>query len=123
MISSCCARLKQVHASLLYEALNNSITPAGHRVAVFLDSRRLVKGEDWERGFGTGLLRSVVALPLVSQGMLDPFAALRGSDEDVADNLFKELLIMQSVADTSVSNLRRIYPILIGRPSPPSDPR
>ena len=32
-----------VHASMLYDALNNSVTPAGHRVIVFLDAKRLVK--------------------------------------------------------------------------------
>ena len=38
-----------MHAALLYDALNNTITPAGHRVIVYLDVRRLVKGEDWEQ--------------------------------------------------------------------------
>ena len=115
--------LAQVHAALLYEALNNSVTPAGRRVAVFLDARRLVKGEDWEQGFASGLLRSVVALPLVSLGMLEPLAALRGGDDDAADNLFKELLIMQAVSGAGAGNLRRIYPILIGQPCGPKDPR
>ena len=38
-----------MHAALLYDALNNTVTPAGHRVIVYLDVRRLVKGEDWEQ--------------------------------------------------------------------------
>jgi hypothetical protein len=112
-----------VHATLLYEALNNSVTPAGHRVAVFLDTRSLVKGEGWEQGFTSGLLRSLVALPLVSLGMLEPLAALRGEDFDAADNLFKELLIMQAVSGAGTGNLRRIYPILVGQPCDPTDPR
>jgi hypothetical protein len=32
----------QFHAMLLYEVLNNTITPAGHRVIVYLDVKRLV---------------------------------------------------------------------------------
>ena len=39
----------KLHAALLYDALNNTVTPAGHRVIVYLDVRRLVKGEDWEQ--------------------------------------------------------------------------
>ena len=38
-----------MHAALLYDALNNTVTPAGHRVIAYLDVRRLVKGEDWEQ--------------------------------------------------------------------------
>jgi len=30
------------------QALNNTATPGGLRVAVFLDTKRLVKGEDWQ---------------------------------------------------------------------------
>jgi hypothetical protein len=36
-----CVRV-QYHAMLLYEVLNNTITPAGHRVIVYLDVKRLV---------------------------------------------------------------------------------
>ena len=39
----------KLHAALLYDALNNTVTPAGHRVIAYLDVRRLVKGQDWEQ--------------------------------------------------------------------------
>jgi hypothetical protein len=29
--------------------LNNTVTPAGHRVINYLDVKRLVSGEDWEQ--------------------------------------------------------------------------
>ena len=31
------------------QVLNNTVTPAGHRVINYLDSKRLVSGEDWEQ--------------------------------------------------------------------------
>ena len=85
------------HATMLYDVLNNTTTPAGHRVIVYLDVKRLVKGEDWEEGFSLGLLNSLVALPLVSQGMVEPLARLSGSMEDREDNVAKELVIMQVI--------------------------
>jgi predicted kinase len=33
---------EKFHAHLLYEVLNNTITPGGHRVIVYLDAKRLV---------------------------------------------------------------------------------
>ncbi len=45
------ACLPQMHANLLYEVLNNTITPAGNRVIVYLDVKRLV---DTSREGGAG---------------------------------------------------------------------
>ena len=106
---------EKYHASLLYDALNNSVTPAGHRVIVYLDAKRLVKGEGWEEGFSLGLMNSLVALPMVSAGVLKPMEALRGADSDRPDNVCKELLIMQSLLGKA-GKLQAIYPILVGPP-------
>ena len=86
---------ERYHAAMLYDVLNNTTTPAGHRVIVYLDAKRLVKGEDWEEGFSLGLLNSLVALPLISRGVIEPLARLTGSKEDKEDNVAKELVIMQ----------------------------
>lgn len=115
---------QKYHAMLLYDVLNNTTTPAGHRVIVYLDVKRLVKGEDWEEGFSSGLLNSLVALPLMSAGMIDPMTALKGSEDDPQDNVVKELIIMQTIlnADDDIGKrLEAIYPVLIGRPCAPSD--
>jgi hypothetical protein len=105
-------------ARLLFDALNNSVTPAGHAVRVYLDSERLVRGEDWEEGFAQGLLSSLVFVPLLTHGATAPLAALpadpaaraaalahgwqerparrprlRGAADDPEDNLLKEYLI------------------------------
>jgi hypothetical protein len=103
-------------ARLLYDELNHSVTPGGHRVTVYLDVHRLVKGEDWEQGFALGLLNSLCFLPLLSYGFTAPLAALpeeqfinalergweeaplgrtrlAGAESDPEDNCLKELLI------------------------------
>ena len=56
-------------------------------------------GENWEQGFSQGLFNSLVALPLLSTGMLVPMTKLKGSDNDRPDNVLKELLIMQSLRE------------------------
>ncbi len=116
---------QKYHAMLLYDVLNNTTTPAGHRVIVYLDVKRLVKGEDWEDGFSSGLLNSLVALPLLSAGVIDPMTKLKGCDEDPEDNVAKELLIMQTimnVEEDSVRKLEAIFPILVGKPCPEDSP-
>ena len=112
---------EKYHASILYDALNNTITPAGHRVIVYLDAKRLVKGEGWEEGFSLGLMNSLVALPLISSGVLLPLQSLKGESTDKPDNVCKELLIMQSLLGRA-GKLAAIYPILVGPPSKPDHP-
>ena len=103
-------------ARLLFDELNHSLTPAGHRVTVFWDAQRLVRGQEWEDGFASGLLRSLCVLPLLSYGATAPLAhisgsrlakavsdgweerpvgrqRLRGLSYDPEDNLLKEFLI------------------------------
>ncbi len=117
---------ERYHAMMLYDVLNNTTTPAGHRVIVYLDVKRLVKGEDWEEGFSLGLLNSLVALPLVSQGLVEPLVRLTGAVEDREDNVAKEIVIMQALLaleEEFASKLETIYPIIIGRPCGEDDPR
>ncbi len=71
-------------ARLLFDELNHSVTPGGHRVTVYWDAYRLVKGEDWEEGFASGLLKSLVFLPLLSYGFTAPLASLPNSEEGLA---------------------------------------
>ena len=105
-------------AHLLFDELNHSVTPSGHRVTVYWDAHRLVKGEDWEEGFSAGLLSSLCFFPILSYGSTAPLAAfpenpserevligksweenpfgrrrLRGMVDDVQDNVLKEFLI------------------------------
>ena len=120
---------EKCHASLLHDVLNNTVTPGGHRVINYLDAKRLVSAENWEGGFSRGLLNSLVALPMVSAGVLDPMMKLTGGHDDRPDNVAKELQIMHALTDARESGkiaterrlqpgkLQAIYPILIGKPS------
>ena len=128
-----------------------SVTPGGHRVTVFWDAHRLVKGEDWEEGFATGLLNSLCIFPLLSYGATAPLAAIdpasaaaRGWDErpfgrarlagvagDPEDNVLKELLIAGALLERKNAEdrdeeekgiLQVAYPILVGRVHPPGHP-
>ena len=109
-------------ARLLFDELNHSVTPGGHRVTVFWDAHRLVKGEDWEHGFATGLLNSLCFLPILSYGSTAPMATLpkeyvleavehgweetpvgrirlQGTESDAEDNVLKELIIAGALLD------------------------
>jgi hypothetical protein len=115
-------------ARLLFDELNHSLTPGGHRVTVFWDAHRLVKGEDWETGFAAGLLHSACFLPLLSFGFTAPLAAipeedlvqkiakgwdekplgrqrLLGSEADPEDNCLKELLIAAALLEQARSKV------------------
>ena len=113
---------EKYHAQLLYELLNNTVTPSGHRVIVYLDTKRLVKGEDWEHGFSLGLLNSIVALPMLSKGVLIPMTRLSGSIADKQDNVLKELIIMKVLKDSKLGRLTMIFPILCGPACSKGDP-
>jgi hypothetical protein len=56
-----------------------SITPRGHRVAVFFDQSREVAGEDCYQSLAAGLLRSLCIVPLLSYGATAPLALLAGN--------------------------------------------
>ena len=137
-------------ARILFDVLNHTVTPGGHRVTVYWDAFRLVKGEGWEEGFATGLLNSICMFPLLSHGSTAPLAQLpegkesegwdsmpagrvrlQGSEADPEDNFLKELLIggfllerknAHDRGDSELGLLEVIYPILIGRQEPLGHP-
>ena len=135
-------------ARLLFDELNHSVTPGGHRVTVFWDKYSLVTGEDWEEGFAAGLLHSLCFLPLLSYGSTAPLAALpedkasdvweqnpvgrvrlAGMDCDWEDNFLKELMIASALlkerasgSGTESAQLQLAYPILVGRQEPDGHP-
>ena len=135
-------------ARLIYDDLNHTVTPGGHRVTVFWDARRPIQGEDWEEGFAIGLLNSMCILPLLSYGSTAPLAALpepqserselismgwderpvgrnrlQGSEFDSEDNVLKEFAIAKVLLERSqpcggVNKLECALPVLVGRQHP-----
>jgi serine/threonine protein kinase len=114
-------------AKLLFDELNHSFTPGGHRMAVYLNTFSLsghVEGADWDEDIASGLLRSICYVPILSYGATAPlaqFAAedrtqlitmgweeaplgldrLEGSEQDREDALLKEMLIAGALLERS----------------------
>jgi len=124
-----------VLARMLFDQLNNTLTPRGrHLVKVYLDSQRLKDGEDWEAGFSAGLTQSRIFVPLISHGFTSPMAGagvhrtteaahkarLKGEPHDPEDNVLKEAqialeLLWQRVNRTEGILLQKIVPIVVGQ--------
>jgi hypothetical protein len=94
-------------------------------VRVWLDSRRLVLGENWETGFLVGLANSRIFLPLWSRkGIHNQFERLCGTSAQ--DNVFLEHRMAQELHHHGLTE--NIVPLLIGEldtqynsPSPTHD--
>jgi serine/threonine protein kinase len=99
-------------ARLLFDMLNHSFTPGGHRVAVYMDiGSGHALNANWDADIADGLLHSVCFLPILSYGATAPLAALpvheisgweetplglvrlSGAEQDREDALLKEMLI------------------------------
>ncbi len=64
-------------AKLLFDELNHSFTPGGHRVTVYLDSHvGHDQVENWEDDIARGLLHSICFAPILSYKEIAPLAAL-----------------------------------------------
>jgi serine/threonine protein kinase len=114
-------------AKLLFDELNHSKTPGGHRVNVYLDTfGGHVEGadSDWDEDIARGLLHSTVYCPILSYGATAPWAQLpegeraklvamgweeaplglerlSGAETDRKDALLKELLIANALLERS----------------------
>ena len=64
----------------LMSILHCSVTPDGHRVSVYWDTRRAVRDEEWDGSIVAGLLNSLCFLPLLSYGSTAPLAAIPQDD-------------------------------------------
>ena len=112
-------------AKLLFDELNHSRTPGGHRVTVYLDTcGGHVEGADWDEDINRGLLHSTIYCPILSYGATAPMAQfaetasaqliamgwekaplglarLRGAEQDREDALLKEMLIASALLERS----------------------
>jgi hypothetical protein len=75
-------------AQILFDELNNKTTAQGKLVTCYLDKVRLKDGEDWQKGFISGLRNSAIYIPIVSYGFTAPYHSLStkfGQDGDELD--------------------------------------
>ena len=111
---------EQPLARLLFDDLNLSVTPAGHRVTVYWDAFCLAKGRDWKEGFTNGILTSLCLFPLMSYASTAPLSVivkdkkssvdskcwelkpvgrkrLEGKNSDTVDNVLVELMLGEAL--------------------------
>jgi hypothetical protein len=117
-------------ATLLFDELNHSVTPAGHQVTVYFAPNSL-HCEDWEDNLVNGLLNSLCYIPILSYGATAPLAALQkenstglvaagwdeaplglerlvGSDDDREDKVLQEMLIAGSLLERSSASCTKM---------------
>ena len=113
-------------AKLIFDELNHSKTPGGHRVTVYLDTRR-VHGAGLDDDLAHGLLNSICFSPILSYGATAPLAALPekassqrialcwdeaplglarlgGTENDREDTLLQEILIAGILLERSTAH-------------------
>jgi hypothetical protein len=116
-------------AKLLFDELNHSKTPGGHRVTVYLDTfgghcQGAESESGWDEDMTRGLLYSILYCPILSYGATAPMAQLAegeraqliamgweaaplglerlsGAEKDRKDALLKEMLIANALLERS----------------------
>jgi serine/threonine protein kinase len=111
-------------ALLLFDELNHSKTPGGHRVAVYLNTYGGHVQSDWDTHITKGLLHSICYCPILSYGATAPLASIHGessaqliemgwekaplgldrlcgAEYDREDTLLKEMLIALALLERS----------------------
>jgi hypothetical protein len=90
-------------------ALFDRLTARGLRV--WLDSRRLVDGENWEQGFCTGLIQSRCLVPVISRAALKQrFESLR--EDSPCDNVLLEHRLAGELQARGL--IEKIFPVFVG---------
>ena len=78
-------------AKLLFDELNHSQTPGGHRVTVYLDScGGHAWGTDWTDDITKGLLHSICYVPILSYGATAPMAQHVDSEKSISQLIARE---------------------------------
>jgi hypothetical protein len=120
-------------AKLLFDELHHSVTPGGHRVAMYLDAHGgHAQGVNWDQDIADGLLHSTCYFPILSYGATAPLAScaegtspniamgweeaplgltrLDGAEHDREDALLKEMLIAGALLERSSES---VTPVLL----------
>jgi hypothetical protein len=123
-----------IPALLLKKLLDCHTTKGGKKIFVCLPGKQSDLGQENNlTTLSQGLIHSLVAVPILSNSMLDSMVELKGNDDDKPNRMLQELVLMQTLKASPQSDLVRIFPIyhesvsrqdislgqLIPRPSPP----
>ena len=85
------------------------------KLRVYLDSKSLVSGLDWEVGFCDGLIKSRCFLPLISKPAIEKkFAELELDSQ--CDNVLLEYRLAVELQSRGL--IERIFPVFLGDPAP-----
>jgi len=103
-----------VVASQLYDALLgfHTVDRENRAVQVFLDKIRLKDGMQFQTEFGPALISSTVFVPILSASALQRMLTHDPLKED--NVLIEWMLALECISDKSHSNIRGIYPLMIG---------
>ncbi len=83
---------EKICAVLLHYLLNCKITDKGTRVFVCMRPFLLDNREQW-KGLSQGLLKSLVAAPILSNNMIKSLEQLKGNEDDYLDRTLQELVL------------------------------
>ena len=103
----------QILAQLLYKSINNKTTSGGNRVFACMRPLQVGNAEAWE-DFSLSVTNSFIALPIISDELIQSLKKLKGSDEDRVHSYLKELTLMQILNKDSRCVLKDIIPVLKG---------
>jgi len=98
----------------VFDAMSNfALGSSQRRVEVFLDVKRLQKGEAFDSAFAKALVNSTVVVPLMSASAL---SNMTKHDAQCCDNVLLEWLITSECMKAKGANtlIRACYPIFIG---------
>ena len=103
----------QILAQLLYKSINNQTTAGGNRVFACMRPLQIGNAEAWE-DFSLSMTNSLIALPIISNEMIQSLKKLKGSGEDRVHSYLKELILMKILNKDSGCVLKDVIPVLIG---------
>jgi hypothetical protein len=82
-------------------------------VKVFLDNRRIKDGENFKAAFAKSVLSSTVVIPFVSVDAMERMIADQRCAKE--DSVLIEWILALEGLNVDKSNVKRIYPVFIGR--------
>ena len=100
------------HAQALYDKLT------GKGFSVYLDSKCLVSGQDWEEGFVDGVMNSRIFIPILSKDAINNDARTwqnfsKLTEDSVCDNVYLEHRLALELKDMGL--IEAIYPVMVGK--------